>query len=46
MGSLEPRVLEWVVWAAGMSGGCVSVYGRVRIKGWGRVRASDTGVGD
>lgn len=45
MGRLELRVLEWVIWAAGMSGGCVSVYGRVQLKGWGRVRAPGTGVG-
>lgn len=25
MGSLEPRVLEWVLWAAGMSGEGVHV---------------------
>lgn len=43
MGRLEPGTLEWLIWAAGVSGGCLSVYCVVQLRGWDRVRAADTG---
>lgn len=35
-----------VIWAAGVSGGCLLACGRVQPRGWAQVRAPGTGVSD